>query len=191
MKQTSKLVALALMTAAFGAQAQIYKWVDEKGVTRYTETLPPTKKAQEMRVVAPPARSAAEPARYAAQATKPATESRPSIKLIYDRNRLLGSWATLPTELDQVSIVLAPVNSASATDLVVSQRWVRAGKMGFKSNMRYRIAIGGGGRGLLETNEAADANMPAKIAYTLDGSTLILSLSDGEYAGQHRLTKLK
>jgi hypothetical protein len=44
------LVAVALLGAAPGAQAQqIYKWVDDKGVTQYTTTPPPSGKARAMK----------------------------------------------------------------------------------------------------------------------------------------------
>ena len=43
MRRIVFLVALAL--AATTAAAQIYKWVDEKGVTHYSESPPPDKKA--------------------------------------------------------------------------------------------------------------------------------------------------
>jgi hypothetical protein len=52
-------IALALTVLAHPALAQkIYKWVDEKGVTQYTTTLPPGGKAQTIR----PPSSGADPA---------------------------------------------------------------------------------------------------------------------------------
>lgn len=36
-----KKLALLVALAALGAQADVYKWVDEKGQTQYTETPPP------------------------------------------------------------------------------------------------------------------------------------------------------
>src|SRR4029078_3090911 len=53
-------VALSLWVAlcAAPAAAQMYKWVDEKGVTHYSEKPPPWRKAQQMQS-APAAPSAA------------------------------------------------------------------------------------------------------------------------------------
>ena len=37
----SRLLTVALVATALVAQAEVYKWVDEKGQTQYTETPPP------------------------------------------------------------------------------------------------------------------------------------------------------
>ena len=41
-------LVLALVIALTPALAQVYKWVDEKGVTHYSETPPPDKKASKV-----------------------------------------------------------------------------------------------------------------------------------------------
>ena len=48
-------MALALAFAAGNAPAAIYKWVDEKGVTQYSEKPPPGKKSAEVPIRTPPA----------------------------------------------------------------------------------------------------------------------------------------
>jgi hypothetical protein len=55
------VAAAALVGSLFlaaGAQAQVYKWVDEKGVTQYSESPPPDRKASKVAVPdpAPPSR---------------------------------------------------------------------------------------------------------------------------------------
>lgn len=189
MMRRSILVALVLMAAAFGVLAELYKWVDEKGVTHYTESPPPGKKAQELRnnTSSP---SSAEPSRKPPAANKQSTETRPNSAWLYDRNRLTGSWGTAATEGIQVSIVFRPWNTPSGAEFLVGQRWVRGDKMSFNGNMHYKI-YGSGGRGILETSETNEANVPARIGYALDGNALILSVNGGIYAGKHRLTKQK
>jgi hypothetical protein len=49
------VVLLPLAAAVLGAT--LYKWVDERGVTHYSETPPDKQKAQEMRIQPPPAPS--------------------------------------------------------------------------------------------------------------------------------------
>ncbi|MEW6445317.1 MAG: DUF4124 domain-containing protein [Pseudomonadota bacterium] len=80
MRQTLALTAL-LIALPMTAQATIYKWVDSKGVTHYTETPPPAGQAQELqpRTTAPkplpaPAAPSAEPAAKAAS-DKPGAEA--------------------------------------------------------------------------------------------------------------------
>ncbi len=191
MKRTPILVALALAAAASGALAQFYRWVDEKGVTHYSASPPPGQKAQEIRILTPPPKASAEPARNPLAVVKPAVGSRPSVAVIDDRNRLLGSWGTAPAAPVQISVVFAPLNRSGGAELLVSQRWVRGDKMSFKSEVPYRISIGGGGRGLLETDGMTETDLPAKITYVLDGNALLLGASDGNSADMHRLNKLK
>jgi len=50
------LVLLPIATAILGAT--LYKWVDERGVTHYSETPPAKQKAQEIRIQPPPASGA-------------------------------------------------------------------------------------------------------------------------------------
>ena len=45
-----RIVLLSLVFAAFPAAAQMYKWVDEKGVTHYSETPPPDGKGKQVDV---------------------------------------------------------------------------------------------------------------------------------------------
>ncbi len=188
MKRTSILLALMLLVAAFGAAAALNKWVDEKGVTHYTETPPPGKKLQELQA-SPPVQNSPGLNRNAPDAKAQAVESRRNLPVLYDRNRLLGSWSTAPGASIQASVVFFPTSSTSGADTLVGQRWVRGEAMNFNGALRYRITIGGGGRGLLEAGEASDSGVPPKLAYSFDGATLILGISDGKYAGQHRLTK--
>ena len=46
----SALLSLSLALFAFPVAAQIYKWVDEKGVSHFSETPPPDGKAKNRRV---------------------------------------------------------------------------------------------------------------------------------------------
>src|SRR5271167_1490750 len=98
MKKSSILLALILAVNAAGLRAQMYKWVDEKGVMHYTETPPPGKAVLPMQA-APRPPSAAQPAGKPPEAKQPAASPpAPQIprdtKALYDRNLLAGSWST-------------------------------------------------------------------------------------------------
>jgi len=67
------LVVLPIAVAALGAT--LYKWVDERGVTHYSETPPAKQKAQEIRVQPPPP-SGAEEAKPAQAPPVPEAEGR-------------------------------------------------------------------------------------------------------------------
>ena len=60
------LLALGLLLCAAPSSAQMYKWVDDKGVTHYSESPPPGRKAQQVQTTPSPSPSAtpkpAEPA---------------------------------------------------------------------------------------------------------------------------------
>src|SRR5271154_4528090 len=188
MTRSSILLALILAVNAAGLRAQMYKWVDEKGVMHYTETPPPGKVILPMQAVPRPP-SAAPPASKPPEAKQPAPEIPRDTKALYDRNLLAGSWSTNLADKVQISIVLTPLGTPSGTELIVGQRWVRDGKMNFKANKHYRIGAGGGGRGVLEGDDPNEAEMPPRLFYSFEGNTLILSVSGGKYDGQYRLTK--
>jgi len=195
MKKSSILLALILAVNAAGLRAQLYKWVDEKGVMHYTETPPPGKAVLPMRSVPHPP-NAAQPAgkppeAKQSEAKQPAPEIPRDIKALYDRNLLAGSWGTNLADKTQISIVFTPLGTSSGTELIVGQRWVRDGKMSFKANMHYRIAMGSGGRGVLEGDDPNEKEVPPRLFYSLQGNTLVLDVSGGKYEGQYRLTKQK
>jgi len=54
------VLVFLLPIAAAAVGATLYKWVDEKGVTHYTETPPAKQKAQEIRIQPPPPSGAVE-----------------------------------------------------------------------------------------------------------------------------------
>lgn len=60
------LLAMGLLLCAAPSSAQMYKWVDDKGVTHYSESPPPGRKAQQVQTTPSPGPSAtpkpAEPA---------------------------------------------------------------------------------------------------------------------------------
>ena len=47
------LLAMGLLLCAAPASAQMYKWVDDKGVTHYSESPPPGRKAQQIQQATP------------------------------------------------------------------------------------------------------------------------------------------
>ena len=47
------LLAMGLLLCAAPSSAQMYKWVDEKGVTHYSESPPPGRKAQQIQQATP------------------------------------------------------------------------------------------------------------------------------------------
>lgn len=67
--QDVALAALVILTAFFSTQAlaQIYKWVDEKGVTHYSSTPPTTSNARQLPEAAAPPPAEAEAARERAR----------------------------------------------------------------------------------------------------------------------------
>ena len=48
------LLAMGLLLCAAPSSAQMYKWVDEKGVTHYSESPPPGRKAQQIQTTPAP-----------------------------------------------------------------------------------------------------------------------------------------
>jgi hypothetical protein len=75
-----RTIALPLLLAVLSTpcQAAIYKWVDEKGVTHYTEQPPASGKGQEIQPrVTTPATPAAPPAGQPAEKHAAATEQTP------------------------------------------------------------------------------------------------------------------
>lgn len=71
---TATVSAALLALAAAGAQAQMYRWVDEQGRVRYTDTPPPAS-AKDSRRVAPQAGSAP------GAAAAPGSQKPPAAKL--------------------------------------------------------------------------------------------------------------
>jgi hypothetical protein len=63
------LIAAALAAAAAGAH--VYKWVDEKGVTHYSETPPQGRRAEEVKVPEPPQRGDVDRVQPAPRGTSP------------------------------------------------------------------------------------------------------------------------
>lgn len=55
MKNSLRYVVVACALAAVSAQAQVYKWVDEKGKVQYGDQPPDSKKASSVNVPPPPA----------------------------------------------------------------------------------------------------------------------------------------
>lgn len=56
------LIPLMLILAMTAEGAAVYKWVDDKGVTHYSQTPPPDKKAKEVELPPPPSKEAVEQA---------------------------------------------------------------------------------------------------------------------------------
>ena len=51
---TLRILAALLLAFAAGDAAALYKWVDDKGVTQYTESPPPDRKATKMEIKSSP-----------------------------------------------------------------------------------------------------------------------------------------
>jgi hypothetical protein len=100
-------IALVCLGATFGIHAAMYKWVDASGVTRYSETPPPGKKALEIQIKSQPALSDA-PARAPAdlkQQERTAASGEESVRAavssrcsaLFDRK----DFAALSQQIDQ------------------------------------------------------------------------------------------
>ena len=55
------MLLLGFLLCAAPSSAQMYKWVDEKGVTHYSESPPPGRKSQEVQTAPSPSPKPAEP----------------------------------------------------------------------------------------------------------------------------------
>jgi hypothetical protein len=188
------VVTLCLGALAGGADAQLYKWVDEKGRTQYSDKPQAGQKSQAMKIQAPqpsPVQAppgAGKPALpdQATQSKGPragAAAARPT-----DAKRMHGGWATEPGTRVNVSFA---VTYLDGSEVSVGQQWSLAGRSQVDTPSKYAVN-GSGGNGTMEAQNALSPqapDVPATMGYQLDGDTLILSVGSGPFAGEHALKR--
>lgn len=188
------MVTLCLGALAGAADAQLYKWVDEKGRTQYSDKPQPGQKAQPMKqqaapsgpVQAPPGAGKADLPGKAADGKGPqagAASAAPN-----DAKRMHGGWASEPGTRVDVNFA---VNFRDGSEVTVSQQWSIAGRSQVDTPSKYAVN-GSGGVGTMQAQNALNPqapDVPATIGYRLDGNTLTLSVSSGLFAGEHTLRR--
>jgi hypothetical protein len=167
------------------AAAQMYKWVDEKGVTHYSETPPPSGKSETLSIKP---RSAPEPPKEAVPAKPGAMQaaSTPDPK-DNDLNRLAGTWKTAAGQVPAFEMGIMPFGGW----VKFSFWWQRGGQtvVNNSSNFEYE---GGKGQGrFTPTFPPSDAHeidmMPTRIDYRLKDGVLEATVTSSLFAGSYRL----
>lgn len=175
-----------LATASFAAQAQLYKWVDEKGRTHYSEKPPATgQKSQTIRAdPAPPAAAAPTPAAKGAGKGAPKAAA---VRGTADADRLEGTWASGPGTVE----VRLGFTSRRHPEVFLGQQWSIGNRSQVNTPAVFTVD-GNGGAGVLLARDPAShhvPDVPTRIGYRLEGNTLRISVSSGLYAGEHVLTR--
>jgi Domain of unknown function (DUF4124) len=188
------IVMLCLGALAGNADAQLYKWVDEKGRTQYSDKPQAGQKSREMKIQASPSSPVQTPQGAGsrdlpAQATgSKGPGAGTQTAAAGDGKRLHGSWATAPGT--RVAVNFA-VTNRDGVEVLVGQQWSIGGTSQIDTGSRYSID-GSGGNGTMSARDAPGQHtpdVPAQIGYRIDGDALILSVSSGLYAGEHTLTR--
>jgi Domain of unknown function (DUF4124) len=188
------IVTLCLGALVSEADAQLYKWVDEKGRTQYSDKPQAGQKSQEMKIQGAPASPVQAPP-SAAKADLPGnatdgTGPRAGVKTAApnDAKRLHGGWATEPGA--RVDVKFA-VTFRDGSEVLVGQQWSLGGRAQVDTPSKYAVT-GSGGNGTMDAQNALSPqapDVPAQMGYRLDGDTLILSVSSGLFAGEHSLKR--
>lgn len=188
------IVTLCLGALASEADAQLYKWVDEKGRTQYSDKPQAGQKSQQMKtqaapsspVQAPPSAGKPDLPGKAADSKGPRTGAVAAAQ--NDAKRLHGAWATEPGTRVDVSFAVTYQDGGA---VLVGQQWSTGGRSQVDTPSKYAIN-GSGGIGTMAAQNALNSHapdVPATIGYRLDGDALILSVSSGLFAGEHTLKR--
>ena len=184
-------LALAVLgvVAVCGAQAQMYKWVDENGRVQYTQTPPPPgRQAQEVKVRPPAARVPATAPSDATAQQKPAQKKgagKQEEGMSADARTLLGEWRTHMGAPVQIRFSLQQADKS----LRSAQTWSKGKDYAAGSGMKVEVS-GAKGSGSLSTQGGSD-NLPDQVRYERRGDGLILTVDSGPFAGTHLLTSSK
>lgn len=186
------LIAL-LATFPLLGHAQLYKWVDEKGKTHYSEKPPGgAQKSQTIRTdpSPPPVAAPDAPAASGKAADKAPRSSakRTAQASANDSDRLDGSWSSATGAATSVRMSFA---SRDAKTVTVSQQWTSGGRSQVDTSTNYTVQ-GTGGAGSLVAPQPPGANtpdIPGRMTYRLDGAQLRIGVSSGLFAGQHALSR--
>jgi Domain of unknown function (DUF4124) len=188
------IVTLCLGALASGADAQMYKWVDEKGRTQYSDKPQAGQKSKEMKTQAAPSSPVqAPPSAGKADLPGNATDSKGPRAGVgtaapNDGKRLHGGWATEPGSRVDVNFA---VTYGGGSDVSVGQQWSIGGRSQVDTPSKYAVN-GSGGNGTMDAQNPLSPqapDVPAKIGYRLEGDALILSVSSGLFAGEHTLKR--
>lgn len=180
------VVTLCLGALASEADAQLYKWVDEKGRTQYSDKPQAGQKSQQLKIQAPPSAGKPDLPGKATDSKGPRASAQTAAP--NDAKRMHGSWASEPGTRVDVNFA---VNFRDGSEVTVSQQWSIAGRSQVDTPSKYAV-IGSGGNGTMEAQNALSPqapDVPASIAYRLEGDALILSVSSGLFAGEHALKR--
>jgi hypothetical protein len=181
------------VVAACGAQAQMYKWIDENGRVQYTQT-PPPPGTQAQQIKPPASQSARKPgsaARMPEARQQPAGKGKPGAAKGRDKDediqpdarRMLGEWRTHPGARVQVRFQL---QQGAGSSLTSGQVWTVGGDSHATSDMKV-VVSGADGAGTL--SQDTSEKLPSTLGYELRGGALILTVDTGPYAGTHLLTR--
>jgi hypothetical protein len=187
------VIAVLGVVAACGAQAQMYKWVDENGRVQYTQTPPPPgRQAQQIKPPATQTGPRPEPAGKSAGAPAPDGGRKPAGKgtakpggkdeISADARRMLGEWRTHPGARVQVKFALHQDGST----LRSGQAWSVGADSHASSGMKVDVSgENGAGAVMQDTSD----KLPSTLGYELRGNGLILTVGSGPFAGTHLLTR--
>jgi hypothetical protein len=188
------VVTLCLGALASEADAQLYKWVDEKGRTQYSDKPQAGQKTREMKIQGPPSSPVqAPPGAGTPDAPGKAQDSKgpragAATAAPNDAKRMHGGWASEPGTRVIVSFA---VTYRDGSEVTVGQQWSLAGRSQVDTPSKYAVN-GSGGIGTMQAQNALSPqapDVPASIGYRLEGDALILSVGSGLFAGEHTLKR--
>lgn len=193
MKRPIALAFAACLPAL--AAAQMYKWVDEKGVTHYSESPPPTGKSETV-PIKPRAAPAPEPAKAMPAAPPragvPQAPPRPAKPPAEDPGdadlrRLTGQWKTAEGQPVRFSITFQPFGMSVKVAFVREE----GGRMQVNNTPSYDFA-GGNGQGrfsaVFPPSDEWEVRMtPTRIDYRLRGDVLEATITSSVFAGSYKL----
>jgi len=179
------LLAGVLALAPVASEARLYKWVDDKGVTHYTETPPPDGKGKALDIktqstgFGKAAPKTGEAKGAAAKSPQSPAESATA--------RLAGTWATPAGRSPPFSILFQPFGNT-----VMAQYSQKQGKGGVIGSERYEITAHDGRGSLvveLSDSDRALGISSERIDYVFKGEELDVTLSSGAMRGTYRVIR--
>ena len=181
-----KALLPALALVALPAAAQMYKWVDEKGVTHYSEKPPADGRGKALDIKTQDPRPAApKPSPKAADAK--AAPGKAATPREQELAMLAGDWSTPAGRSPPFSITFQPFGGDVMTQYALKgsgKSWVASGT--------YELT-GGGGKGSLKTDLSDSSRAlnytSERIDYSIKGAEMEVVLRSGEMAGSYRVIR--
>jgi hypothetical protein len=188
-KRRELLLALLALCGASTARAQMYKWVDEKGVTHYTTSPPPAgQKSQELKVQTAPISSPPPPnASKNGMPSAPASSKgqRAAAPAASEGELIEGNWRNSDRERVTVRLSIRP----SGDSVKIGQQWTVGMSSSVDTFSSYKIQ-GSGARGTLSAErDLGKSGVPPQMNYLLEADTLTISVASGTFTGTHRLKR--